>query len=320
MATVVPVKGSSGRFAVEKMVEFMEECGDAAMDVIVKSDQEPAILSLMKDLVELRGDSKDKRTVLEESPVKSSGSNGKVERGALTIEGHLRVLKSAFEGRLKKSVDAERRVVTFMAEYAAYLVNRLEVGKDGKTAYERSRGKRAKVLGVEFGEKLLWKTRPKDKLEKLNGKWEYGIFVGVRRRSGEVWVATKDGIEKARSVRRVPVEDRWGEDCVEWVRHVPWNRSKDDEEADGDIPEEKAVDGEERASGSGGAPEVVVVNTREKEPRKFYIKKQDADRHGFTRGCGGCSSWFRGLGRQPHTEACRRRDSDAEGSEGDECR
>ena len=26
----------------------------------------------------------------------------------------------------------------------------------------------------------------------------------------------------------------------------------------------------------------------------------------FTRGCGGCSSWFRGLGRQPHTEGCRR--------------
>ena len=25
------------------------------------------------------------------------------------------------------------------------------------------------------------------------------------------------------------------------------------------------------------------------------------------RGCGGCSSWFRGLARQPHTEACRER-------------
>ena len=24
-------------------------------------------------------------------------------------------------------------------------------------------------------------------------------------------------------------------------------------------------------------------------------------------GCGGGSSWFRGLGRQPHTDACRRR-------------
>ena len=39
----------------------------------------------------------------------------------------------------------------------------------------------------------------------------------------------------------------------------------------------------------------------------FYIKKEDAEKHGYTRGCGGCSSWFRGLARQPHNEACRER-------------
>ena len=53
--------------------------------------------------------------------------------------------------------------MTFMADYAAYLVNRLEVGTDGKTGYERSRGKKAKVLGVELGEKLMWERKPKDR-------------------------------------------------------------------------------------------------------------------------------------------------------------
>ena len=33
-------------------------------------------------------------------------------------------------------------------EMSGYIANRLEVGKDGKTAYERSRGKRAKVMGI----------------------------------------------------------------------------------------------------------------------------------------------------------------------------
>jgi hypothetical protein len=38
---------------------------------------------------------------------------------------------------------------------------------------------------LEFGEKVLWKVRPKSgKLEKLMSRWEYGIFVGVRPRSG----------------------------------------------------------------------------------------------------------------------------------------
>ena len=42
-------------------------------------------------------------------------------------------------------------------------------------------------------------------------------------------------------------------------------------------------------------------------PREFYIKKEDLEEHGYTRGCGGCSSVFRGLARQPHNEACRER-------------
>ena len=85
MGTVVPMKGTSGRFSAEKIMEFMEECGDSNMDVIVKSDQEPAIKILMKDVMELRGDTKERRTILEEAPVKSKGSNGVIERAAQGI-------------------------------------------------------------------------------------------------------------------------------------------------------------------------------------------------------------------------------------------
>lgn len=61
-----------------------------------------------------------------------------------------------------------------------------------------------------------------------------------------------------------------------------------------------------RSRGQGGGS-TIYIETRERVPRDFYIKKSDADKHGYTRGCGGCSSWFRGLGRQPHTDACRER-------------
>ena len=120
----------------------MEECGDGSCDAIVKTDQEPSIGILVKDLVEMRGNEKGGRTVVENSPVGSSKSNGLVERGVQAVEGQIRVLKSALEGRLGMKVHAERRVVKFMAEYGAYLLNRLEVGKDGKTAYERVKGKK----------------------------------------------------------------------------------------------------------------------------------------------------------------------------------
>ena len=84
----------------------------------------------------------------------------------------------------------------------------------------------------------MYKVKPSgSKLEKINARWEFGIFVGVRRRSGEVWIATKDKILTARSVRRIPVEQRWTQDSLSWIQGVPWRRYKDALDGDGDLPE-----------------------------------------------------------------------------------
>ena len=76
-------------------------------------------------------------------------------------------------------IKTEAPIVAFMSEYAGHLLNKLEVGKDGKTAYERVNGKSGSVLDIEFGEKLMWKKAAGVKMEKINPRWEYGIFVGV---------------------------------------------------------------------------------------------------------------------------------------------
>ena len=301
LATAVPTKGSIGRFAVDKVVDYIEELGDQGGRIIVKTDQEPAIKSFVKDLVEAR---EEGRTITEESPVKSSGSNGRAERAVQTLEGHIRVLLLGLEARLGMRVDAKEPIVTYMPEYAAYLLNRLKVGKDGKTAYERCRGKKATVLGLEFGEKVLYKVKLNAKQEKLRPRWEHGIFVGVRPKSGEVWIATIEKTFSVRAVRRLPVDQRWTGDTVRWTRRTLLNRYKDDAGADGDLPETVPQEVAPEVGPRGG---VVFVETRSKPPRDFYIKKTDAEKHGYTRGCAGCSSWFRGLGRQPHTEACRER-------------
>ena len=73
-------------------------------------------------------------------------------------------------------------------------------------------------------------------MEKINSRWEFGIFVGVRRRSGEVWVAVRGKILSAWPVRRVPVEHRWG------FGRVPWNRYMEALDADGEVPEDLIVE------------------------------------------------------------------------------
>ena len=65
MAAVVPTKGGTGAFAARKAMELVNECGDRELNVIVKSDQEPAIKFLMSDISRMRTSGK---TLLEESP------------------------------------------------------------------------------------------------------------------------------------------------------------------------------------------------------------------------------------------------------------
>ena len=310
MASAVPMKGGTGRFAVDKCVEFIDENGDAENKILVKTDQENSTIYLARELVRERGGEK---TIVEESPVKSSASNGVVERGVKEIEGQIRVLYLGLQERLGRRLDCRERILAFMPEYAAYLLNRLMVGHDGKVAYERNKGKKPTVLGLEFGEKVLYKIKLGNKLEKINARWEHGIFVGVRRKSGEVWIAKPDGIVKARSVKRIPFEERWGEDCVNWVKWVPWHRYRGDEFQDGEVPE--GVPESERASpvdekpkvNVGGKGGVVFVETREKVPRKFYISYQDIQEHGGTPRCKGCYNMARGMSNPGHTEECRSR-------------
>ena len=308
MACVVPMKGTSGQFAAMRVLEFIKECGAAETEILLKTDQEPAIDALMDDVVKTRG---EKITLREKSPVGSSGSNGVVERGVQFVEGVIRTLLSALEERIGVKIKAEEKIVIFLAEYAAYLLNKREVGKDGKTAYERNKGKKGEVLAVEFGEKLLWKVRPKNKMEKLNARWEYGVFVGVKGVSGEIWVATKEGVRAVRSVRRIAAEERWKPENKDWVKHVPWNKEGGDPEADGEIPddpeEHRPSGGREDEAASSGGQRVIVVNTREAAPRDFYIKLKDLEKHGHTRECPGCRTMIKGGSRQAHTAECRER-------------
>ena len=149
----------------------------------------------------------------------------------------MRSIYLGLQDRLGRKVSTRERIVAFIPDYAAYLVNRLKKGEDGRVAYERCKGKKPSVMGVEFGEKLLFKRKKGQKMEKMNERWQRGIFVGIRRRSNEPMIATKLGVVMARSVKRLLVERRWTIDTLDWVRHAPWHLYKDAEDEDGDIPE-----------------------------------------------------------------------------------
>ena len=39
-------------------------------------------------------------------------------------------------------------------------------------------------------------------------------------------------------MRRIPAEDRWDEKALDWVKLVPWNTGRKEDNADGEIPDD----------------------------------------------------------------------------------
>ena len=158
MSAAVPSK-SSGMYIAKRVVAWMKEVGCALGDMVMKSDQEAAIEAIVKNVGRIRAEQGGGKYHVKASPVASSRSNGSVERAILSVQQMVRTLRSALMRRWGVKVPTKHPVMPWLIEYASFLFNRLEVGKGGRTCYERSRGKAVKVLGFEFGEAVLWKRR-----------------------------------------------------------------------------------------------------------------------------------------------------------------
>ena len=142
-AVVVPSKCSTGRYATRMVVDLIDECGDKDRTVIVKSDHEPAIKFLVDDVCMARTGA---RTIVEQAPKGSKGSNGIVERAVESTQQNLRTLKSALDERMNVRIDTKHPVLAWLCEYAGYMMNSLEVSVGGKRLQvERRKGPRGLV-------------------------------------------------------------------------------------------------------------------------------------------------------------------------------
>ena len=161
---------------------------------------------------------------------------------------------------------------------------------------------------MEFGERVMWKHHPGKVMEKLNARWGNGLFLGVRARSNELIIIdeTSKELKYVRTVRRVPEEQRWDSNNLQWVTMVPWNKGPSDKEADGDMPEFDVKQGPGRTFAEEEKHEI-STNEAPKIVHRAHLRRTDFDKHGYTDRCPGCSAILRGLHIQPHSQACRER-------------
>ena len=293
-AHVVPRKGLVSDHGVEQLLKDIERLG--YQKLCVKSDGEPALLAIQHEIVKRR----QAETLLENCPAGDSQANGIAERAVQSIAQQVRVLRHSLQQKLGAVVPGTHAVTCWLVEHAADLLNKYQLGEDGRTAYHRLRGKCWQHELVEFGEKVHYKVNVKNlsREQKLEPRWEEGFFMGVKWRTGESWIGTSAGIVKTSAIRRVGGHRRWDAEGLLGIKGVPWDHVQ------ADVPI-----GEPHVTWltPDQLPKPVVPSDGEPRRRRVYLQKQDFHKYGFTSDCPGCKAIINGGESRPHTETCRSR-------------
>jgi len=134
----------------------------------------------------------------------------------------VRTLRLCLQSRYRMKIKVDHPIMPWLAHHAALLIDICRIGEDGRTPYERRKGKRFIRPLPEIGECIMYLRPQSVGKDKLDTRWENGIFAGVREESGELYVMKEDGVIKVRSFQRRPEEERWNREEFLSARGLPW--------------------------------------------------------------------------------------------------
>ena len=182
-AMLVPSRGTEFPWIAKRAARFMDQ--------LWAQQSHAPVRQRARD----RGIGEGSQTVPERPLVGESQTNGIIERAAGLVAGQARTLKAALEHRIETRFPPDARILCWLVEFAAYLMNRCDTGSDGKTPLHLLHGRKDNTPILEFGEKPA-----------RGGKWE-PEFIAMLNSSSEAVVVTEQGLAirtRSANIRRVP--------------------------------------------------------------------------------------------------------------------
>ena len=193
-----------------------------------------------------------------------------------------------------------------MVDHSAATIDRFQVGSDGKTSYERRRGKKFQKELAEFSE-CVWYLKAKSKsTPDIKSRWANGVWLGIREESNEIIIGTSEGVIKTRTIRRkADPKDSWNADELNAMKGTPWQPvpGGPDQRIPIRVRPPDQITAEE-------GEKVAKVAEREVKSRALKIMKKDLDKYGYTVNCRGCDAAKMGEGQAAHSTECRARITD----------
>ena len=122
---VVDCKGSGTQKAVEQILRDLRRMGHHGK-IVVRTDQEAAIIDLLRTVAKERGES---RTVFETAARSDSKGNGPAEKAVQSIEEMVRTLMVDLEDRCGEQLSVTEPFFEWLIEHACDLLNKFHVRK-----------------------------------------------------------------------------------------------------------------------------------------------------------------------------------------------
>ena len=172
----MPTKGAD-EYAVAELKN--DVIGSGFTEVLVRSDNEPAILALKESAataLKLAG----VNVKTEESALHDSQRNGLAQSAVKDAKDAVRTNLACLVGRFGQEFLGGHPVLTWLVKYSVAMVNRCRIGPDGKSAYELRKGRKFARALPHFAEKILFMIpRVTKGAARVEPRWEDGIFFGV---------------------------------------------------------------------------------------------------------------------------------------------
>jgi hypothetical protein len=280
---------------------------------VFKSDGEAAILALKAAVAAALPDCE---VVPEEALVGHSQSNGEAEIANRAVSGTTRTMLDALRTNYGRDIPSKHPILKWLVQWSAQCLTRFQVSSDGKTAWQRERGRPWRRALPEFGESVEYIPirASGGRQNKLEPHTKPGIFLGLRESNSELMIGTPGGVVRSSTVFRRPLSTRWDAAALASMQGVPWAptpRGPVPALIGDDLP---VIQGANSGTAAGREEDKAITppsfhqQPRAYLPKTLYLRQSDFNRHGFSRDCRGCAVMEAGgTWRALHSEGCKQR-------------
>ena len=126
----------------------------------------------------------------------------------MLFRGVIRTTKCHVKNYTQDELREDSPFLTWLVEHAGSILSRCQKGRDGRTPFDKSHGKKPTQEFVPFREKVLARPISSEPLNRMHPRYKFGVWLGVRSNSAECFVGTAEGVDRAREVRRIEYQDR----------------------------------------------------------------------------------------------------------------